>query len=153
MDDRAGVKDVGTRLRAARQDDEAVTKAFDPFDYSAAAMQGEADPDDEAGPRRRGKHARGFLQVPAQIMARLKLKGVSMPAWRVLCVLQRLEFEARKKGEPITLSNKALMMFGVPRKVKLRALDELVAREFILPYTRGRNRSCPRVRMNLKLQG
>jgi hypothetical protein len=147
---------VGTCLRAARQGDEAVTKAFDPFDYSASAMQGEEvrepEPDGEVRVRSR-RRATGFLQVPAQIMARLELKGVSMPAWCVLCVLQRLEFKARKKGEPITLSNKALEIFAVPRKVKLRALDELVAREFILQYTRGRNRSCPRVRMNMKLQG
>ena len=94
----------------------------------------------------------GFFQMPTQIMARLEIRGVSMPAWCVLCSLQREEFKAWKKGEPIKVSNKILKIFGGTRWVKLDALDELVKREFILPYVRGTKSHSPKVKMNLKLQ-
>jgi hypothetical protein len=100
---------------------------------------------------RRGKRAPGFLQIPAQIMARLELKSVSWAAWCVLCALQWLEFRAEKKGEPLKLTNKPLEMFGGSRSTKLRGLDELLAREFIHPYAKSGNRS-PLVRLNRKLQ-
>jgi hypothetical protein len=50
------------------------------------------------GGARRGKRSPGFLQIPAQIMARIELRGVSWAAWCVLCTLQWLEFRAERKG-------------------------------------------------------
>ena len=127
-----------------------VEKSDDPLDLEDAVVV----PPSEATLRavaRRGRRASGFLQVPAQIMARLELKGVSMPAWCVLCVLQRLEYRAERKGQPLKLTNKALEMVGVPQRRKYRTLDELVAREFVLPYVKSRNAS-PQVRLNMRLQ-
>jgi hypothetical protein len=101
---------------------------------------------------RRGKRAPGFLQIPAQIMARIELCDLDLPeSWCVLCALQWLEFRADKKGEPLKLTNPVPAMLGVSRKLKYRALDELVAREFILPYVKS-SRASPLIKLNRKFQ-
>jgi hypothetical protein len=82
-------------------------------------------------------------------MARCELRQVSGPAWDVLCILQQLEFRAERKGELLTFSNNSFV--HVSKHLKFKALDELVAREFILPYTRIKGKS-PRVKLNMRLQ-
>jgi hypothetical protein len=101
---------------------------------------------------RRGKRAAVFLQVPGQIMARLALHPHPIwgPAWDALCILQQLEFRAERKGGFHTFSNNHSFVH-VSKHLKFRALDVLVEREFILPYTRIKGKS-PRVRLNMRLQ-
>ena len=65
-----------------------------------------------------------------------------------------LEFRADKKGEALAVTNKSTEMFGMNdnNRMKLRTLDELVEREFVLPYMKPGARRSPRVKLNPKLQ-
>jgi hypothetical protein len=123
-------------------------------DLADAAIDCELVPMTESAMRaliRQGKRESGFLQVPAKVMAQLEVRGVSREAWCVLCTLQRLEFKAERKGEPIKLTNKALGMFGGTRSIKARGLDELLARGIVQSYTKTLKGS-PLVRLNMSLQ-
>ena len=81
-----------------------------------------------------------------------EMKGVMRTcpaALAVLHILLSLEFKANVKGEPLKLTNYALDWWGVSRRQKRQALDEL-ARRGILTYTQGRNKN-PKVRLQTAL--
>jgi hypothetical protein len=129
-------------------------RSVDDFDLDEAVVDkhGNVIEEGDIAPARRGKRAAVFLKVPAQVMARMEIRDLSSPeAWCVLCALQWLEFLAEKKRQPIRLTNAVPRMFGVNRKLKYRGLDELVARGFVLPYTKSA-RASPLIKLNMKLQ-
>lgn len=99
-----------------------MTRAFNPYDYSAEAMEnpGEVTAPSNLKPAKRPP----WVKLPRAVALRLSGKAAGS-AWTVYCCLLDLEFRALEKGKPLILSNKALREWGVGRMKKTRALMEL----------------------------
>jgi hypothetical protein len=78
-----------------------------------------------------GEYARGYLLVPAQIVARDELNPVSSNAWRVLCRLLRKRHNRTNSDGTISLTNHDMAKCKVFCRQKRRVLDELAAHGFL----------------------
>lgn len=82
---------------------------------------------------RRARHGTWF---PEQLETRLS--GAPAIVWSTMHCLLWLELKAWTKGEPIAITNIVAKRFGIPRKQKRRALDELVKRGVVSYTQKGR---------------
>jgi len=108
-----------------------LARDFDPYDYSAEAMQLSRDDVviEESKVVKVAKAARTakdpkYLQYPYPVIRRLN--KVTLPATRTIydCLVY-LEYKAVRKGQPLVLSNKLLIDWKISRWQKYRGLAEL----------------------------
>jgi len=91
---------------------------------------------------RRQKRAEPFILIPVSLMERLA-SVASIATIRVAIYLHYQNW--KNEGEPITVSNAALKVWGVSRFRKCEALAELEAIRLIAVERRGKQ--SPRVRL------
>jgi hypothetical protein len=115
-----------------------VTKSdpFDPELYSGS-LPADIGQTEEKQQKARAGHAPGFILIPVQV--RVRLGGVSAIAWATMACLLDLEFAAWVKGEPRTLSNKALAYFGVSRDLKRKGRADKARACHIHPRRPGKS--------------